>query len=678
MIYPLFIVLKVDRGESEALSLSDIFNKTNRKVIPLAYYLDYEQNGEYIEENGNDVTLANPDDFPEELFVKIIIMTKRLHEMGVYQEKEIVRFIIPKMLEALETGGILSGVSISRFDTAGIVFGENYAGWIYKGETKKGNEIIYRVPYQLIFYHSKKGDNYFICKTENGLELRQNKVSVTNSEDKEHIIKNTKGVNLTETEMKELKNSFSILFMYIKMNTLLKMKKLGYLAFAEKLAEYFCDLIKKEEFISRINQYFSLSISKEDENNLVYEDRSFKEFLSELLHRNNYGLSLNSSYADIIKWVEEKTDIKIFLQKEYSDHMEFITHLSDILATKEYYLSFLIKDDIFHKTTLLLGKQKHIFENNSNFSYEITSLSRDLISRYVDDTSIERKLRENAKIFYHTIGVEDIDTVMFHIIGNRVLDYSLFQNHYLSNICSDEDMGIYDILGELLSRYDMSDLIKNASDCDVTLDDSYFLEFETVNPVDRAVLYAYLIRQNKKLLYSFEAGDYFYLGIIEDSIKTRRSFIKCANNLLETKEIENYVIYDSEDKEMFVNLLFGTDLMIDGEYLATQKEVREKFYRENAENITKEEADKYLSRIVIKKSEVKICVSNYYEEEEELEFIIKAENGEYFTNQDLIFQIHRYLTEKIDFGKVFSDKICISGLRLSVDKDKYHLFWDTI
>ena len=52
--------------------------------------------------------------------------------------------------------------------------------------------------------------------------------------------------------MKELKDSFSILFMYIKMNILLKMKKLGYL-----------DFIEKDEFISYAKQYFALSIDKE-------------------------------------------------------------------------------------------------------------------------------------------------------------------------------------------------------------------------------------------------------------------------------------------------------------------------------------------------------------------------------------------------------------------------------
>ncbi|MEL3907281.1 MAG: hypothetical protein P1P65_09720 [Treponema sp.] len=658
------------------MSFLNIFNKTNRKVIPLSYYLDYEQDGEYTEENCNDVTLTNPDDFPEELFEKIIIMTKRLHEMGVYEEKEIVRFIIPKMLAALEVGKILSGVSISSFDTAGIVFGENYAGWIYKGETKKKNEIFYRVPYQLIFYHSKKEDNYFICKTKDRLELRQNKVSVTNSENKEHIIKNTKSINLTEIEMKELKDSFSILFMFIKMQILLKMKKLGYSAFAEKIAEYFCASEKKDAFISCVNKYFSLSISKEDENNFVYEDRSFKEFLLELLLRNNDCLPLSSSYAGIIKWVEEKTDIKIRPQKEYDDHIEFIRYLSDVLATKEYYLYFLIKEDVLHRTHLLIGKQKHIFENNSNFSYEITAISEDLIERYVEDVPIERKLRENAKIFYHIIGVENIDTMMMYIIGNRVLDYALFQNYYLSVVCSDEDRDIYDILTELLSRYDMPDLIKNASDCDVTLDNLYFLEFEAVNPVDRAILYAGLIRQNKKLLYSFEAGDYFYLGIIEDTIETRRRFIKCVNNLLEMKEIENYVIYDSEDKELFVHLLSGMDITIGGKHLYTQEDLKEKFYKENSGNISKEEADTYLSRIVIKKPEVKICVSNSDEDEEGPEFTIKAENGEYFTNMDLLFQIHKQLVGKTDFTKVFGDKICISGLRLSIGRDKYYLFWD--
>ena len=661
----------------DILSLFDIFNKTNRKIIPLSLYLGYEQDGEDTGKNGKDMIFANSNDFPEELFDKIIIMTKRLHEMGVYEEKEIVRFIIPKILEALKAGEILSGVSISSFDTIGVVFGENYAGWLYKGETKKGNEILYKVPYQLIFYHSKKEDNYFICKTKNGLELRQNKVSVTNSDDKEHIIKNTKSINLTKMGMKELKDSFSILFMYIKMNILLKMKKLGYLDFMEKIAEFFCSSMEKDEFISYAKQYFALSIDKE-KNPLAYVLLSFKDFLSELLIRNNCSTSFFTSYADIIKWIKERTKIKIDIQKEYHDHIEFIKDVSNILVSKGYYLYFLIKEDFFHKTSLLIGKQKGIFENNSNFSYEITSLSDDLIEHYIEDISRERKIRELAKRFYQIINIVDIQSMMMNIIGNRVLDYALVKNYYLSVVYSDEDMNIYNILGKLLSKYAMPDLIKNTTAFDATLDNLYFLEFESINPVDRAILYADLIRQNKKLLYSFEVGDYFYLGIIEDNVKIKDDFIKCVNNLLEMKEIENYVIYDSKNKEMFVNLLSGIDLLVESEFSYTQKDIREKFYKENSENISIEDADKYLSRIVLEKSEIKICVSNHYEDEEELEFTIKAENGKYFTNQDLIFQIQRYLTEKIDFTKIFSSKICISGLRLSIDRDKYYLFWDCV
>lgn len=661
----------------DILSLFDIFNKTNRKIIPLSLYLGYEQDGEDTGKNGKDMTFANSNDFPEELFDKIIIMTKRLHEMGVYEEKEIVRFIIPKILEALKAGEILSGVSISSFDTIGVVFGENYAGWLYKGETKKGNEILYKVPYQLIFYHSKKEDNYFICKTKNGLELRQNKVSVTNSDDKEHIIKNTKSINLTKMGMKELKDSFSILFMYIKMNILLKMKKLGYLDFMEKIAEFFCSSMEKDEFISYAKQYFALSIDKE-KNPLAYVLLSFKDFLSELLIRNNCSTSFFTSYADIIKWIKERTKIKIDIQKEYHDHIEFIKDVSNILVSKGYYLYFLIKEDFFHKTSLLIGKQKGIFENNSNFSYEITSLSDDLIEHYIEDISRERKIRELAKRFYQIINIVDMQSMMMNIRGNRVLDYALVKNHYLSIVYSDEDMNIYNVLGKLLSKYAMPDLIKNTTAFDATLDNLYFLEFESVNPVDRTILYADLIRQNKKLLYSFEVGDYFYLGIIEDNVKIKDDFIKCVNNLLEMKEIENYVIYDSKNKEMFVNLLSGIDLLVESEFSYTQKDIREKFYKENSENISIEDADKYLSRIVLEKSEIKICVSNHYEDEEELEFTIKAENGKYFTNQDLIFQIQRYLTEKIDFTKIFSSKICISGLRLSIDRDKYYLFWDCV
>ena len=65
------------------MGLFDIFNKTKRKIIPLSLHLGYEQNGEDTEKNGKDVTFANSNDFPEELFDKIIIMIKRLHEMGV-------------------------------------------------------------------------------------------------------------------------------------------------------------------------------------------------------------------------------------------------------------------------------------------------------------------------------------------------------------------------------------------------------------------------------------------------------------------------------------------------------------------------------------------------------------------------------------------------------------------
>lgn len=49
--------------------------------------------------------------------------------------------------------------------------------------------------------------------------------------------------------MKELKDFFFILFMYIKMNILLKMKKFGYLDFIEKIVEFFCFFMEKDEFI---------------------------------------------------------------------------------------------------------------------------------------------------------------------------------------------------------------------------------------------------------------------------------------------------------------------------------------------------------------------------------------------------------------------------------------------
>lgn len=242
------------------LSLFDIFNRTKRKFIPLAIYPDYEE----MEDKNDEKIFVNPDEFSEKYFDKIIIMTRRLHEMGIYEEQEIVRFLIPKMLEFLDVSKTLSGVSISTFDMVGVVFGKNYAGWLYKGKTKKGEEFFYRVPYQLLFYHSKKENNYFICRTRDGLELKQNKVSVTNKEDKTFIIKNTKNINLSKEDMKELQLAYLMLFMYIKQNILIKKERLGYTAFIEKLGNYFFSLSQREEFIGYAKQFFSLSMDREE------------------------------------------------------------------------------------------------------------------------------------------------------------------------------------------------------------------------------------------------------------------------------------------------------------------------------------------------------------------------------------------------------------------------------
>ena len=44
---------------------------------------------------------------------------------------------------------------------------------------------------------------------------------------------------------------------------------------------------------------------------------------------------------------KKRTKIKIDIQKEYHDHIEFIKDVSNILVSKGYYLYFLIKEDFF-------------------------------------------------------------------------------------------------------------------------------------------------------------------------------------------------------------------------------------------------------------------------------------------------------------------------------------------
>lgn len=391
------------------MSLFNIFSETERRLIPLCFYPVYEKNGDFEEEDWENLNFEMENYFPEDLFVKTILMTKRLHEMGVYEEKEIVRFTIPKMLKALEIAGLLSEVSISLVDTVGVVFGENYAAWIYKGEREQGKEFFYKLPFQLMFYHSQREDNYFVCKTQKGLDLKQNKVVITNSEDKENIIKNTKRIKLSEKDMKELKSSFSVLFMYTKMQILLKMDKLGYTSFLEKIGEAFCPLEEKEEFISHVRQYFTLSADIE-ENEWAYEDLSFKKFLSVILRVSNYSISLGASYEEISKWIEEKTGIKVDIEKEYQNHIEFIKKVSDLLEEKDYYLYFMIEDESFAKTELLIGKDGGFVEAGSKFSYEIVRFSEDFASRYRKDILTESRIKEMAENFYKIIGRADIIT----------------------------------------------------------------------------------------------------------------------------------------------------------------------------------------------------------------------------------------------------------------------------
>ena len=167
--------------------------------------------------------------------------------------------------------------------------------------------------------------------------------------------------------------------------------------------------------------------------------------------------------------------------------------------------------------------------------------------------------------------------------------------------------------------------------------------------------------------------------ILEDVNKNYNSYSKNSYIDKINKNNGKFVQVNEETVNLLEKVVHFSEIM-NGEYDITIMPLIKLwgFYKENSENISIEDADKYLSRIVLEKSEIKICVSNHYEDEEELEFTIKAENGKYFTNQDLIFQIQRYLTEKIDFTKIFSSKICISVLRLSIDRDKYYLFWDCV
>lgn len=649
------------------MKIFDIFSRTTkREFLPIAFYSEYKIMGKS----------ANPKDFPKEFFDNIILMTKRLHKMGIYTEEEIVCFSIPKMLEMLELKGILSGVSLSTLDTAQVLFGENYAGWRYKNEEESPSSL-YLTPLQLAFYHSKKPDNYFLSLTKEGLDLRQNKVSVTNRHDVANNLRKTKGIKLGIKGMAELRAAYHLLFTHLKYQMLLKMNKLGYLSFMENITAHFCPTEDQEGFISYAKQYFALNTEKREEYPLAHDALSFQDFFYTLLVRQSLGITLRKhSFAGIIEWLEKRTNMVFNTQKVCSDHFDLLNHASDILKQKGYYLWLLIKDNLLEETMILLTQEKHLSKIETNLGFELVPFSADLIGRYEEDIRHERKVREVAKEFYNAIGVYDIDNMMMNIIGTKVLDWQLFKNDHLMFFDSDNDIGIEYLLDALLSKHGLSYIVEEKSNDGFTLDEIFFQDHEDVNPYDRVILYAGPIRKKGYLLFSLETGcDMYHFGIIENTPEAKRRLINSLNKVMGCDEFENYVIFDTEEKRLFINLLNDIKWTLGDKNLFTEREVRETFYKENSDVMTPQQADQYLSRISLVKPEIAICIED--PDGKEVDIIIKAENGVHFTNSNLLLQLHQKIFNNKDFRDLFMESKTVTfGLRLSINREKYYLYYD--
>lgn len=651
------------------MKIFDIFKKTERDLLPIAFYAENKVMGK----------LADEKDFPTEYFENIILMTKRLHKMGVYPEKEIVRFSIPKILEMLESGGVLSGVSLSTLDTAQVIFGENYAGWWYKDE-KQNPPSLYMVPFQLVFYHSKKPYNYFLSLTKEGLDLRQNKVSVTNVHDVANNINKTECINLGIKGMAELKSAYHLLFTHLKYQMLLKMSKLGYLSFIDKMASYYSPSESKADFIAYAKQYFALNTEKMDEYPLARDKKLFfGDFFYTLLAKKSIGMVLERhSFADIIKWLEERTGVIFDAKRMYSDHFDLLCHALDIIRPKGYYLWFLLKDETLADTMILLTQEKEISKIGANLGFELVPFSEDLMTRYSGEISHEKEIRTIAREFYSAIGVHDLDGMMMSIVGTKVLDWQLYKNNYLIFSDDDNDINIKYMLCELFSKHGLPDLIEKYSNNGLTLDEIFFQDHEDINPYDRIILYADPIRTEGKLLFSLETGDYDYyqFGIIEDTPEAKARLAASMNQLIECGELERYVLFDTGEKRLFKNLLFGVNWILEDKNLFMEGDAREKFYRENSDSMTRKQADEYLARVSLIRSEMTICIESH--DGKEFDFTIKADNGKYFTNLNLLLKIQQKIYENKDFRDFFmGGEISIWGLRLSVNREKYYLLCDS-
>lgn len=513
------------------MGILSLFKKPSRDFFPLMYYAKNESMG----------NMVGMDDFPRNLADDIILFCRRLHEMGVFEENQIVSFDIGAMLEMLSKWGVLDGVRITSFNRAQVAFGENYVGYWYE-DREKEPYIQYMIPEQIAFYHTEKEDNYYLSAIDGGLDLTTNKVSVSNKEKSREKIGMGRVAKLGLKERSELKASFHILFTYLKYKILINADKLGYNAFVEKFTKSFCAPQIRVEIIEYAKQFFSLNTEKKDAYLLAHRDCTFVEFFERIIDIYDIGISVKTaSLKKYAEWFDEMYSIQIN-DKEYDNTFDLLSAANDKLKKIGKVIYFWSLSEKFSDHKILVGEESIDWSNEIGIN--IAEFSDILRVQYEESILREKELRNAAYIFYETIGVRNVEEFMQDIHGFEVLDTALYNSGYVANIdWTGEDLP--EILYEFFYVHGMGDIVEELSVGGKTIDEQRFEDDEDVIPYDRVILYAEAIRRRGKILVFLDTNsDAYDFVMIDRNESSKRNFINAANQIMEWGGFCSYEIFE--------------------------------------------------------------------------------------------------------------------------------------
>lgn len=508
--------------------------KTEREFAPLMYYGKDEPLGEFLAE----------DEISKDIAKNIILFCQRLHEMGILPEEEIVRFTVKGMIDMLVQWEVIEQIEIPDFDIAQAVFGKEYSGMWYRDKEEEPYRQ-YLVPHQIVLYHSKRKENYYLSLLSEGLDLCKNNVSVSDKEASSKKIGKGKKAKLNPDEMKQLKAGFSVLFMYLKYRVMINSQKLGYITFIEQFPQKFHITNRAEEFIAYAKQYFLLNSEKKGVYHLAHSDFGFAKFIGNLSYVFDVGMDYGKTpFKTYFRQLEEIAQIKLNKQN-YESSFELLAAANQELEKVGKTLYVLSSNEENIDDIVLIGNEN--YELGDKIGLDIIKFDSNLEEKYCEIIESEKNIRELGREFYENIGVKNIEDFMSEIKGNCVLDGALYHRNYILSLDYYE-YNILDLLYDFFHELGLTDLAEKLNGDDKTIyagELNEYNELDEISGYDQVIAYAEEIRKRGKLLVYLETEyDYYEFVLIEDSLSAKNRFIIAADKVVERGELISYSIFD--------------------------------------------------------------------------------------------------------------------------------------